>query len=140
MSQTLTEFLAENSTASAEFAQKMADKYQAGFTEGQAEINARIERAFKFTGSDAKYPKAIQDMAIEVAKGETSLDAFEAVVKMEDMRLEREKSGQAQDESEKIKDTPGGQGEQLSADGKVRTEDDYNAKMDHLKTIKGMKK
>lgn len=106
---TLKEFLAQNPEAKAEHDQILKlngeGRYKEGFEAGKEEVRARIKKVTPILSSDA-YDKAVKTQAQKAINGEISIEAFESVVAIEDMRLERLKSEQATDESEAAGETP----------------------------------
>lgn len=90
---TLSEFLKENSTANAEYNQRIAGAIKAG----EDAVKARIKTASAYFGSE--YSDKIKDIAAEVITGEKSIETLEAVVAVVDMNAESAASAAAQVET-----------------------------------------
>lgn len=124
----LNKAMAEHPAIKAEVDQMTAKARQAGVEEGKALVQARIEKVAPIMASD-DYDSVMKAQCSKALKGEISLEAFESVVSMEDMRLEREKSDSAAKDTDELPDTPAqaGHGAGVSEDGMINCEADMIA-------------
>lgn len=120
------EFFASNPAEKTAFEAELNAKFNAGVEAGKAEVQARIDKVAPIMASDA-YDSALKTQAQKAMEGKISLEAFESVVAMEDMRLEREKSTDAQEETSTLPETPAEQQTAVTQTGAVESEDDYQA-------------
>jgi hypothetical protein len=134
----LKTLLAENPDAQTEHASALEAKYNAGFAAGREKANARNAMAVKYLGS-ADYPKAIQDLAVDVLKGEKEMAALDASVTVWDSHKEAAKSESAKNETNAQAETPAGQPAAISEDGMIRNEADFQATIERQKTALGLK-
>jgi signal peptide peptidase SppA len=114
----LKEFLASNPEAQAEYIAALKSEYN----KGVADVNSRIAKVSPILASE-HYDSALKAQAQKALKGEISLEAFESVVAIEDMRIQREKSDLAKDETAKTGDTQA-EAVQLKNDGIIRNAED----------------
>lgn len=125
---TLTQFLAENPTAQAEYTQALDNQYKAGVEAGKKEIREDIKKISPYLTS-SKYDEAVKAMSIKALNGEVSIDSVITTVTMEDMRKEKQNSDTAKTETEKIGDTKAEQHETGSDNGEIKTEADFKAEI-----------
>ena len=136
---TLKNFLAENPAAQVEYNQALEEKYKAGVEAGKQEIKGDVKKISPFLTSET-YDSAIKQTAVKVLTGEIGIDAFLAVVSIEDARKEKEKSSDAKKETKKIGNTPGQQQQTGGNEtGDIKTEADFQAEITKIKAQEGGK-
>lgn len=137
----LTALLATDQEAKAEYDRILAStsktEFDKGKAKGRADVVAESERVFSFMKTDSPYAKSeqIQKACIAVLKGEQPLSNVENLVSMLDMMSERDKSEDAQDESDKNGDTPGNHDPDPKAEGKVKDKESMDAAVKSIKTF-----
>lgn len=94
------------------------------FEAGAASIAARIKAAVPFLTSEA-YTKQIKELAVKVLNGESNKDALEGAVAVFDSFREDQASAAAATESEASGEVESAAGDELSSDGIIRSEADY---------------
>lgn len=115
----LQTILSENPSAKAEY----DNDIQAAETRGKKDLQARIDAATPYIGSD-KY-KGINPLAIKILKGESPVASLEGAVTAFDMMSEQTSSSEAQTETEETGDTDNnGKPPVASTNGKIETEED----------------
>jgi len=136
---TLKNFLVENPAAQVEYNQALEEKYKAGVETGKQEIKGDVKKISPFLTSET-YDSAIKQTAVKVLTGEIGIDAFLAVVSIEDARKEKEKSSDAKKETKKIGNTPGQQQQTGGNEtGDIKTEADFQAEITKIKAQEGGK-
>jgi len=128
----LSELLASSPDAKKEHDAALATAKAEGVTEGteqgakQAEeaITTRITGCTPFLTSD-KYPQPIQDLAVKVLNGESDVAALTSAASAHDATVEAAASAAAAGESKKQPETVQDDGQQVSTDGHIRSEDDF---------------
>ena len=97
---------------------------EAGITEGQESVQAKITQVTPFLSSE-KYQKPIRDLALQVLSGVVEFSALAGAAAAVDTSAEAEAAAKAADEQKKQKETAGdGSQHALSDDGVIRSEDD----------------
>ena len=131
-SMTLDEFLKANPAAKTEYDEKI----KASFDDGEKAVRATVAKAAPFMGSASTYPKQIQDLAVDVVKGDKPLDALLTTVTVFDAMNEKKASDAAKDESDEKKDVRGEQGQtKVTDNGEIKTEMDFDAEIKRSKEI-----
>lgn len=131
---TLTQFLAENPTAQAEYDKALKEKYKAGVEVGKKEIREDIKKISPYLTS-SKYDEAVKAISVKALNGEVTIDSVITTVTMEDMRKEKQNSDTAKTETEKIGDTKAEQHETGSGNGEINTEADFKAEIARVKGV-----
>jgi len=93
---------------------------------GREEMIALHSEVSKFIGN-SEYPASVDALAKAVLSGEESLDKLRGAVSAIDSVRASDSEETAEEELEEIPDTPPEEPPALSADGIIRTEDDYQA-------------
>ena len=121
----LKELLSQNVEAKMEFdiqLKEAIDKSVKAIKEGFSNLVNKVSPIFE----GDSYDDAVKNQAIKVLNGELSLEAFKGILAHEDIRIEREKTEAAKNESDKTGDTPA-HIEPPKGNGSVaRTENDIN--------------
>jgi ATP-dependent Clp protease protease subunit len=130
----LAELMASDPGIKAEITIRDAENVKKGITDGTAAIQARIDKTAPYLGK-TEYPAAIAALAVKVLNGDSEVAALEGAVTVIDAQLEMEKSKAAG--TEQPGDTPPGQPPVLSADGSIKTEDDFQASIARGKAMTG---
>ncbi len=106
-------------------------------SDGEDKKAADIEKAKAYISGD--YPKAIQDLAVEVISGKQSLVSLEAAASAIDANKEAGKIGAAAKETEIAGETITEPEKKLSENGEVKSEEDFEASIDRVKKAQGRK-
>lgn len=135
----LNDFIVQNPAAKIEFDNQLNAKFEAGKDEGRKEVKARIEKAKVFL-NNSEYPKQIQEIALKAVTGDASFETLETMVASVDMFKELNNSISAQKETELLGETDAQitKTTKLSANGEIKTAEDYLAEVARLKASKGM--
>lgn len=136
-SMTLKEFLEQNPAAKAEYDAALQAKFEAGKTEGEKAVNARITKAAPYLMADCKYPNQIKDLAVGVVKGEKSTEGLETAVAVYDALAEKSNSDAAAGESEDTESATGNHEPERSSDGVIRNDADFADEIARAKKILG---
>jgi ATP-dependent protease ClpP protease subunit len=135
---TLKEFLEQNPAARKEYEDELKSKFDAGVKS----VQDRIAGAMVYIKPDSEYPAPIRGLAIQVVEGKVTNDSLSAAVATYDSLVEKGKSDDAKDESEKTKNATGQQIKELSdefqKDGIIKSETDLMAVVNQHKTENGM--
>jgi hypothetical protein len=94
----LSEFLAQNPAAAAEIERLKAESLAAGQEKAKAEFQNMAKKCTAVLEGTV-YPDAVRTKACQALRGESTLDAFEAVQGAADMIIEQAKSKAAQEET-----------------------------------------
>lgn len=141
-SMTLKEFLEQNPTAKTEiddmFKDKLGDEYKAGFKAGKEEAQKRIKAVSKYLDPGSTYGSPVKKTAIDVLKGEKSVEALETLVDAIDAFKEETASVAAREETAVLGETPGEHVPQPSATGEIKNDIDFQAIVNEAKIEKGM--
>lgn len=103
----LSDLLADNPVALAEYEQALKGAKEAGGSAKDEEYRARAKRLMPFISDDSSYNAAVRQQAVKALVGEIDTETFLCVVSVLDVNSEGKKSKQAQAESAGIKDTKG---------------------------------
>ena len=122
---TLAELLAANPAAKAELDALIVKARAEGEVSAKDEMKAVIAKVSPILAS-ADYPATIKDYGVKAIVGEGSLATFDALVVMEDQRIEEAKQKAAAGEGGE-ETPPGGSGEE------ARAEADFEARKKRLK-------
>jgi ClpP class serine protease len=134
---TLTEFLAENPAAKAEFEATKAEEFGAGKAAGVAEMKATNEKLCKMYEAKG-YPEKFKNFVILAFKGERTFEAIQAMADYHDMSVESENSAAAQEESEGLPETtPIGEAAGPSENGQLKTAADVDNWWKEMKSGNG---
>lgn len=129
----LTEFLAENPAAMADFEAIKAKEFAAGKAEGIAEMKATNEKLCKMYEAEG-YPENFKKFVIKAFKGERTFEAIQTLADHHDMNIESQKSAAAKKETEEIPKTPPPAAQTVqSEDGQLKTPADALAWMEAMK-------
>jgi hypothetical protein len=131
------ELMASNPAANAEYETLLAEAKKAGFEDCKKEFENRSTKAVAILEVES-YPKQVKAVALQVIKGEKSLETLDTMVANSDMFAEMLKSQAAMDETKKIGDTKGETGEQVSQTGEIKTDADYVAEVARMKAAYGI--
>jgi ClpP class serine protease len=105
----LTQFLAENPAAAAELEGRLKAEFDRGKADGEEVAKAKsktlIARVQPYLAADSPYGETLKALSLKVIEGSCSIDALDTVIAIEDMKNEREKSAQAQAETEEVGET-----------------------------------
>jgi len=133
---TLKELLTQNPAAQTEYENNLKEKYEAGKKDGKTEMQSRIDKASPFLDS-TEYPEQIRAIALDVVKGEKSVDVLDVMVASADMFKELNKSKTAQ--GEQPSDTNGEPPTaQPSQSGEINSPADFLAVVENLKKSNGV--
>lgn len=135
---TLTEFMAENPAAKIELESQLKEKFEAGEKAGRDSLQDAISTAAKYLGTDSVYPAEIKAVAIGVLDGKISVESLNVAVTIHDSKTEAEKSETAKKEAEGIGDTASEQPPDITQDGVIKNEADFDAEIRRTKTANGM--
>ena len=122
----LKELIKEHPSVETEIEDLQSESYNKGVKETQEKINSRVEKASGFV-ANSNYPKSIQELALDVIKGEKDAVSLEAAVAAYDSSKESTASTAAAKETNGQVETPGQQVAAVSQDGVVKTEEDLDA-------------
>jgi ClpP class serine protease len=129
----LTEFLAANPTAKDEItALEIAARKQ-----GTEDTRARMTQAIAVLSGD--FPVSIKKMAETVLAGTEEPAALRGALALHAELAEAQKNAQAKTESTQAGPSPAEQPPALSADGVVRSEEDYKAAVNRARRANGLK-
>ena len=128
---TLSEFLKSDPDAKKEYDNDIANAKSEGMKSGEENVIARVNEVKGFINSDS-YVSAIKDMAFQVIEGKTDVSSFKTTVAIADQLAEKQKSESAKTETPE--ETPAQQDPELSKDGQVRSEADFQAMVQRIKT------
>jgi ATP-dependent protease ClpP protease subunit len=103
---TLAELLAANPSAKAEYDVAIGKARTEGETAAREEMKAVIAKVSPILGSP-DYPAAVKDYGVKAIVGEGALATFDALVVMEDQRIEKDKAEAAAAETGETGETPG---------------------------------
>lgn len=131
----LEKVMAENPGVKAEVEALKTAQYNAGIQAGKEAIEARITKASPFMAS-AEYPEPIRALAAKVITGESDHSALESAVAVYDMLKEQTKANAAAEETPA--DTKPENHKVSTSEGKVESEEDYQAHVAMLKKQYGM--
>jgi hypothetical protein len=138
----LTTAMAENPGLKAEVDIKVKEGFDKGVKTGTESVEARIKGASPYLegkkddkGNTTAYPVQIQNLAIQVLKGEASPDSLKGAVTAFDAMAESLKSNAASQENGE--ETPAGGKETVNPDGTVNNEAEYQAAIDRAKANSG---
>ena len=128
----LSELLASSPDAKKEHDAALATAKAEGVTEGTAQgakqteetAAARIKGCIPFLTS-GKYPQPIQDLAVKVLNGESDVPALTSAASAHDATVEAAASAAAATASGAQGETVQDDGQQVSTDGHIRSEDDF---------------
>lgn len=139
---TLKDFLDENPAAKIEienmFKDKLKEEYKAGFQAGKEEVQNKFKAVSNYIAPDSAYGASVKKTALDVLKGEKSLEALETLVAAIDALKEETASTAARDETAELGETPGEHLPQPSADGVIKNDIDFQALINQAKIEKGM--
>lgn len=122
MVMTLNELLAQSPEAARELEERIVA------ARADAVTSLRSEMKFAATiAASSEYPAPIRGLASAVLAGEKSKDALDGAVTVFEAQVEERKSAEAKAAEGTIASTPAQAKEQLSADGKCRSEADFRA-------------
>ena len=135
ISMTLKEFFESNPAAKAEYDAKVTASFDDGAKSTKASYDARINRAVAVMTAEASYPVQIKNIALDVIKGEKSVETLDAMVSAADMILEMQKSSDAKGEQK----ADGKMDDKIPAspDGIVKTDADAKTAVDELRAELG---
>jgi hypothetical protein len=131
---TLEQFLNENPAARSELDIMLKEQFKAG----EKSVQDRISAVSNFIKPDSTYPASIKSLAAKVIDGECDKASLLAAVATYDAMMENKNSEAAADESKENADVTGQQTPQPSADGEIKNELDYDARIKRLQSQKGM--
>jgi len=141
---TLSELLAANPGAQAEYDRMMAEKDSLiqkakaeGFKEGEEAAQKMAARVFGFMGEDSNYSQMVKDTALEVLQGKMTAESLMLLVKIEDRDSEKKKSAEAQKETAALPETPATT-EPPAVDGKIETQEQLAVKQAELRKMRGL--
>lgn len=134
ISMTLEEFLAQNPSAQIEL-NKIKDKT---FEAGAKSVQERIKGAMPYLSPESAYPGPIKALALKVVDGEVDMSSLSASVATYDSLKEKDNSAAAAEEAAKLAAVTGQQVPQLSTDGKINNELDFQAVVNGHKVQAGM--
>lgn len=142
--ETLTEFLSKNPDAKKEIdastkvavdaAVKTANDKNA---EEKKKDNEKIDKASKYLSSKT-YSQDVKDVAIDVIKGEKSMESLDTVVNIADKNKESESSEAAEEETKTAEETtPDSKITDGNVEGDVTDEDSHKSAVERMKKMKG---
>jgi len=135
-SMSLKELMAKDPGIKAEVEALVNEAKTQGFTDGKAEITARITAAEAYVGK-TEYPEAVTNLAVQVLKGEKDPAALEGAVVAFDAMKQANATAAAAGETEEQGETPGEQPEGVTEGGEVKNEADYDASLEKIKKAQG---
>lgn len=136
-SMSLKKIIEDNPAAKNEYDAELKAKYEAGVNDGKEELNSKISKVANFLNNE-NYPSQIKNVALEVLKGEKSIETLDAMVATADMMIEMQKSNAAKNETETIGDVQRDESVQVSEDGQCKTEEDFQAEIRRAKQMNGL--
>jgi hypothetical protein len=128
----LSELLAANPAAKAEYDANLAAARAEGETAGKSAVQATINRVAPVLASK-EYGDKVKEIAVSALKGDKSIDAFDAAVAAVDAVREERSASAAQEESEAKKETPGQQQKTREPGAVVASQDDLDAEIARMK-------
>ncbi len=121
-----------------ELAMEVDSIKEQAFADGIIEANAKIAKVTPYLGSES-YPKAVNDLAIKVLNSEVDIAALISTVAVLDSQKEEAKSKEAQGETKKLPETPGGESPpDVTANGSIENNDDFMAAQQRTRQQMGM--
>lgn len=121
----LKDLMAKDPGIKAEVEALMKAEHDKGFTAGKENVQARIKAASPYIGK-TEYPEAITNLAVKVVTGDEDPTALKGAVVAFDAMKQQAESKKAKGENEE--DTPpGGESDDISEDGTVSNEAEYQA-------------
>lgn len=127
-------FLSENPGAKAIYDKNIADAKAEGKKDAETAQAAVVAKVGPIMKSDS-YDPAMKEQAAKALSGEMSLDAFTALVGMEDMRLERVKTETASTETEETDETNGDSDSKVANVNQLETVQDVKAAADLMQEV-----
>ena len=124
------EFLESNPDAKAFYNQELKAEHDKGVEKGKAEMQARIDATVPYIGS--KEYKGIEVLAKEVLSGKAEVSALKGAITAFDMMNLKGESTEAQNETDKLKETPG----EIHTQSKV-SEDGFISSVADIAALKG---
>jgi ATP-dependent Clp endopeptidase proteolytic subunit ClpP len=124
---TLAELFAANPGVKAEYDAAILQAHADGVKAAKDEMKALVAKVKPILAS-AEYGESVKAFGAEVLTGDKTLDGFEAIVFMEDQRIEKAKADAAADETDETEETPGAD---ASADADAQAS--FDAKKERVK-------
>ena len=133
----LEQLLKENPAAKFKYDEDLKNQFNAGVLDATNKMQAKFDVASKYLTPDSTYGKAVKSAAIGVLKGEKSIDALEMLATVMDEMKESTNSTAAIDESTGLPAVEGND-PQITQDGNIKTEQDFQAECERFKAVNGM--